>query len=106
MNSTATESRILLSHAKAGMVLARTVESPTRARLCPSGATLNEQLIKRLESRGIKRLWIVGVPDPGQAALAWGETSRRLHDRFSRVKNQPYLVAIQRLIENALAKRS
>jgi hypothetical protein len=106
MNSTATERRILLCHAQAGMVLARTVESPTRTRLCPSGATLNDQLINRLAARGIKRLWIVGIPDPGQAAMAWGETSKRLHERFSRVKHQPYLVAIQRLIENALAKRS
>lgn len=101
-----TESRILLSNAREGLVLSRTVESSTRARLCPVGTVLSENLIKRLEARGIKRIWVEGVPDKAQSAQAWAETSRRLKERFSRVRNQPYLVLIERVVENALAKRA
>lgn len=100
------ESRILLSHAREGLVLSRTVESRTRARLCPVGTVLSENLIRRLEARGIKRIWVEGVPDKAQSAQAWAETSRKLKDRFSRVHNQPYMVIMERLIENALAKRA
>ena len=99
------EARILLSHAKEGMVLTRTVETVTRTRLCPAGTVLSPALIQRLEGRGIKRIWIQGVPDRSQAAQVWASTSAKLHERFSRVRKQPYLAEIERLCENALAKR-
>jgi hypothetical protein len=103
-NVITTESRILLSQAKPGFVLSRTVESPTRARLCPAGTTLSDELIRRLSARGIKRIWVAGTPLPGAASEPWTLTVERLRERFSRVRQEPYLMAIERAVETALAK--
>jgi hypothetical protein len=99
-------SRILLNQAKPGMILGRVVTSPSAAVLAPSGMTLTADLISRLESRGIKRIYVLGDPYPGQASLAWAEASRRLQDRFSRCRNRPYLMELERHIANELAKRT
>ena len=103
--STEPESRILLTQATPGMVLSRTIETPLRARLCPSGTTLSEGLIQRLAGRGIKRIWVLGTPFPGQNQKNWAEIQRQVRERFQRVEHEPYLMALGKMIENALAKR-
>lgn len=97
---------ILLNQSQPGMVLSRTVELPNRTRLCPSGTTLSEGLIQRLASRGIKRIYIIGVPPAGSGVELWDEKVKRLHERFSRVQNQPYLMAMMKSVENALARKA
>jgi hypothetical protein len=97
---------ILLNQARSGMVLSRTVELPNRTRLCPSGTTLSDGLIQRLAGRGIKRIYIVGTPSEDTGVDNWAEKTRKLHERFSRVKNQPYLLAIMKSVENALARKA
>ena len=99
------ESRILLSQAKAGFTLSRTVESPARARLCPAGTVLSDDLIRRLGTRGIKRIWVVGDPFPEAVSEPWTRTLELLRERFSRVQQEPYLMALQRSVETALAKQ-
>lgn len=98
------DTRILLVHAKPGMVLSRTLELPNRTRLCPSGTTLTEALIQRLSSRGIKRIYITGAPPAG--ADRWEDTVKRLHERFSRVQAQPYMMALMKTVENAMARKA
>jgi len=97
---------ILLNLAQPGMVLSRTVELPNRTRLCPSGTTLSEALIQRIASRGIKRIYIVGEPPTGSGVELWADKVKRLHERFSRVRNQPYVMAIMKSVENALARKA
>lgn len=100
------DTRILLNQAQPGMVLSRTVELPNRTRLCPSGTTLSENLIQRIASRGIKRIYIVGVPPAGSGVELWADKVRKLHERFSRVQDQPYLMAMMKSVENALARKA
>ena len=88
------------------MILSRTVELPNRTRLCPSGTALSDGLIQRLAGRGIKRIYIVGTPPEGAGVDNWAEKTRKLHERFSRVKDQPYLIAIMKSVENALARKA
>ena len=97
---------ILLNQAREGMILSRTVELPNRTRLCPSGTTLSDGLIQRLAGRGIKRIYIVGAPPPGSGVETWAEKTKQLHERFSRVKQQPYLMALMKSVENALARKA
>ena len=97
---------ILLNQAQPGMVLSRTVELPNRTRLCPSGTTLSEGLIQRIASRGIKRIYIIGEPPAGAGVELWADKVKKLHSRFSRVQNQPYLMAMMKSVENALARKA
>ena len=97
---------ILLNQAQPGMVLSRTVELPNRTRLCPSGTTLSEVLIQRIASRGIKRIYIIGEPPAGASVETWASKVKRLHERFSRVQKQPYLMAMMKSVENALARKA
>ncbi len=98
------DSRILLTQAQAGMILSRIVELPNRTRLCPSGTTLTDALIQRLAGRGIKRIYIMGTEFPTLGADQWAETAKRLHERFARVHDQPYLMVLMKTVENALAR--
>jgi len=97
---------ILLHEAREGMILSRSVELPNRTRLCPAGTSLSEGLIQRIASRGIKRVYIVGAPPAGSGVEPWATKVKRLHERFSRVQNQPYLMAMMKSVENALARKA
>jgi hypothetical protein len=58
------DQRILLTQSKPGMVLSRAVVSPSHITLCSGGTELTLDLIDRLSSRGVKRLWVAGHPVP------------------------------------------
>ncbi len=100
------EQRILITQAKAGMVLSRTIESIDRVRLCPHGTELSDGLIQRLAARGIKRIWVTGMPVPGMSPGEWEQIARRLRQRFSRVQDVPFMKALERIVENELARRT
>ena len=98
------EQRILITQAKPGMVLSRTVELPNRVRLCPSGTELSEALIARLFERGIRRIHVLGHPIPSPSAEDWNQTVARLQNRFSRVAHEPFMMSLQRHIQSEMAR--
>lgn len=98
------EQRILITQAKPGMVLSRTVELPNRVRLCPSGTELTEGLIARLFERGIRRIHVFGHPIPSPTSEEWNQTMARLQNRFSRVAHEPFMMSLQRHIQSELAR--
>ncbi len=100
------EQRILLSQAQAGWKLSRTVETKDRVRLCPAGTELSDLLIKRLAERGIKRIYIEGNPLPGPSVEEWEQVTKRLRLRFSRGRAIPFLAAMEKIVETALARQA
>ncbi len=100
------EQRILLTQAIPGMVLARPVRLPNKVTLCPSGATLDDALILRLMNRGIKRVMVLGTSVPQIARVGVEETMRAVRERFSRVRDQPLMGLLEKLVEDKLVRRS
>ena len=99
------EQRILITQAAPGMVLSRPVSMPNKVALCARGMELNDGMITRLMSRGIKRIWVVGQPLPRPGKDAYLETVRKLRERFSRVRHVPIMVSLQQLVEKVLVRR-
>jgi hypothetical protein len=100
------EQRILLTQAAPGMVLSRTVALPNKVPLCARGTALTEVIISRLMSRGIKRVYVQGHPLPTPSREAYIEVMTKLAERFSRVRHEPIMVNLQKLVERALTRRT
>jgi hypothetical protein len=100
------EQRILLSQAQPGWRLSRTVETIDRVRLCPAGTDLNPALVKRLAERGIKRIYVEGNPLPGPSIEEWDMVVKRHRLRFSRGRAVPFLAALEKIVETALARQA
>jgi hypothetical protein len=100
------EQRILLSQAQPGWKTTRMVETIDRVRLCPSGTELNDFIIKRLAERGIKRIYVEGHPLPGPSVEEWDMVVKRLRLRFSRGRAVPFLAALEKIVESALARQA
>ncbi len=100
------EQRILLSQAQAGWKLSRTVETKDRVRLCPAGTELSDILVKRLAERGIKRVYVEGNPLPGLTVEEWDMVVKRHRLRFSRGRAVPFLAALEKIVETALARQA
>ncbi len=90
--------RIPLSLAQPGMVVAREVAGKDGKVLCGAGIELTGDLIQRLSRTGISSVVVEGHPVslPGEKGLK--ERLRELDARFSRVKEDPVLRALMKLI--------
>jgi hypothetical protein len=102
----ADEQRILLTQATPGMVLSRPVLMQNRAALCAAGMELSESVINHLLVRGIKRIWVKGRPLPSYGEDDLRIMLERLRERFSRVQQDSFMLNLQRIIEQALVRRS
>jgi hypothetical protein len=99
------EQRILLSQATAGMILSRPVALPNKVVLCARGLELSDLMIVRLMSRGIKRVYVQGNQLPGLGQVAFEESMRKHHERFSRVRHIPLMVSLAQIVEKATVRR-
>ena len=80
------------------MVLDKEAITPEGQVLCGAGTELTAELILRLEKQGVAVLTVQGHPVtlPGEKSLP--ERLKELDHRFSRVKGDPVLRAIKKLI--------
>ena len=80
------------------MKLEKEAVTPEGQVLCGAGTELTAELVLRLEKQGITVLAVQGHPVtlPGEKSL--NERLRELEYRFSRVKKDPVLKAIKKLI--------
>lgn len=99
------EQRILVTQAAPGMVLARPVQLPDRMVLVGEGAQVTEQLIGQLISRGIKRIVVRGTPIASPGKQDWATRIAQLDERFSRVRNRPFMSALRDVVARVLARR-
>jgi hypothetical protein len=99
------EQRILITQAVPGMVLSQPVVLPNKVALCARGTELSAPLIARLMQRGIKRVHVRGHPIPDLAQQGYAEVVRRLRLRFSRVRDRPVMVELERVVERVLVSR-
>jgi hypothetical protein len=99
------EQRILLTQARPDMELARAVALPNQMVLCGAGQLLSEDLITRLMSRGIKRVFVRGNPLPAPDHSNLQESIAQLHRRFSRVRNVYIMELLLKTIEAELVRR-
>ncbi len=90
--------RIPIKLAKAEMVLAKDAVTPEGQVLCGAGTKLSEELIARLRKQGVLVLSVKGRPvkQPGEKSLS--ERLKALDERFSKVKKDPVLRALEHLI--------
>ncbi len=90
--------RIPLKLAAPGMVTARDVSTEEGQVLCGAGVELTQEFIDRLGRMGVASITVEGHPVclPGEKGL--GERIRDLDYRFSRVKKDPVLRALMKLI--------
>lgn len=101
------QQRILITQARAGMVLSQPVFTPTRVPLCGAGTSLNDELIHRLTMRGVKRIHVRGCPLHSQNELPFEERMRLLEERFSRIEGyQPLMTGLMETIRAEMAKTS
>jgi len=90
--------RLPLSLAAPGMKLAREVATPEGKVLCGPGLELTEDLITRLERSGIGVVTVEGHPVRLPGELSISQRLKELEARFSKVKDDPVLRALMRLI--------
>jgi hypothetical protein len=90
--------RLPLKLAAPGMILAREITTHEGQVLCGTGTELTTQLLQRISKSGILFVTVEGhpVPLPGEESL--GEKIKGLEDRFSRVKDDPVLRALMKVI--------
>ena len=90
--------RIPLRAAKPGMVIAKEVRTADQTILCGSGTDLTQEIIDRLRRADITAVVVKGHPVqlPGEKPLK--ERLADLQHRFSRVKGDPVLNALMKLI--------
>ncbi len=80
------------------MKLQKEAVTPEGQVLCGADTELTAELVLRLEKQGVSVLTVQGHPVtlPGEKSL--NERLRDLEDRFSKVKKDPVLKAIKKLI--------
>ncbi len=90
--------RLPIKLATAGMKLAKEASTPEGQVLCGPGTMLTETLLLRLAKAGIHTVTVEGHPVrmPGEKSL--NQRLNELHERFTRVKEDPVLRALERLI--------
>lgn len=103
--ASADEQRILVTQALPGMVLSKPVVMPNRVVLCSAGMELSATVINHLLVRGIKRIYVKGCPLPNHGPDDFEVMIRKLHERFARVQNNPLMVSIEQMVENALVRQ-
>lgn len=99
------DQRILISQALPGMVLSRAVSLQSHMVLCAAGTELSADLIDRLATRGIKRVWVKGHPLPPPSPEDYLAFVDRLRRRFSRCADHPVMRELLRVVERGLARR-
>lgn len=98
--------KILLAHAKAGMILARDVETAEGRILCGKETELSDSLLDRLARMEIASLTVEGHPveEAGQKSLQ--EEIAAMERRFSKVTRIPPLTYLKkRLIHKLVLSR-
>ncbi len=90
--------RLPIKYVKPGMVLAREAVTEEGTILCGPGTELDEAIISRFEKAGLESITVQGHPVrlPGEKGLK--ERIRDLEARFSKVKGDPVLMALMKLI--------
>lgn len=90
--------RIPLRAAKPGMVIAKEVRTADQTVLCGCGTQLSQEIIERLRRADITSVVVKGRPVqlPGEKPLR--ERLLELQHRFWRVKGDPVLNALMKLI--------
>jgi hypothetical protein len=90
--------RLPLKLAAPGMILAREITTQEGQVLCGTGTELTAQLLQRISKSGIHSVTVDGHPVrlPGEESL--GERIKGLEDRFSKVKDDPVLRALMKVI--------
>lgn len=98
--------RIPISLAAPQMVLAKAVKTEDGKVLCGPGVELTAELISRLSKSGVHVIAVKGHPVqiPGEKTLL--EMIKALEDRFSKVKDDPILRALMRLIAEHMIEQS
>ncbi|MGB9712818.1 MAG: hypothetical protein ACP5J5_02450 [Dissulfurimicrobium sp.] len=89
---------IPISLAAPEMILAKAVKTEDGKILCGPGVELTAELISRLSKSGVHVVVVKGHPVqmPGEKSLA--EMIKELEERFAKVKDDPVLRALMRLI--------
>ncbi len=90
--------RIPIKFAKPGFILGKEAITPEGQVLCGSDTELTEDLILRLKKQGVLVLTIKGHPVRLPGELPLSERLRELDRRFSKVKKDPVLKALETLI--------
>ncbi|MDA8162088.1 MAG: hypothetical protein M0022_04165 [Desulfobacteraceae bacterium] len=95
-----------ISLAAPGMVLAKAVKTEDGKVLCGPGVELTAELINRLSKSGIHVAIVKGHPIhmPDEKSLA--ELIKELEARFERVKDDPVLRALMRVIAEHMIEQS
>jgi len=90
--------RIPLKLARPGMKLAKDVQTEDGKILCGAGTSIGQELIDRFSRMGIAAITVEGRPVklPGEKNLS--EKIKELDARFSRVRDDPVLKALMKLI--------
>jgi len=92
--------RLPIKYAKPGMVLAKEAVTEDGMVLCGPGTELDAAIISRFQKAGLEAITVEGHPVrlPGEKGLR--ERIKELEMRFSRVKGDPVLMALMKLIAN------
>jgi len=90
--------RLPIKYAKPGMVLAKEAVTEEGMVLCGPGTELDAAIISRFQKAGLEAITVEGHPVilPGEKSLK--ERIKELEMRFSRVKGDPILMALMKLI--------
>lgn len=98
--------RIPLSLAVPEMVLAKAVKTEDGKVLCGPGVELTAELISRLSKSGVHVVVVKGHPVqmPDEKSLA--EMIKELEERFLKVKDDPILRALMRLIAEHMIEQT
>ncbi|MGQ9499390.1 MAG: hypothetical protein ACUVQ6_03350 [Dissulfurimicrobium sp.] len=98
--------RIPLTLAVPKMVLAKAIKTEDGKVLCGSGVELTAELINRLSKSGVHMVVVKGHPVqmPNEKPLV--EMIKELEERFSKVKDDPILRALMRLIAEHMIEQA
>jgi hypothetical protein len=98
--------KIPISHATAGMKLAKPVTNDRGIVLCGPGTELTEEMIARLSNMGAKRITVERLPgDTGDAEKSLGLQIDELNARFRKVEGDPLMRKIKEIFLERLREK-
>ncbi|SDO06127.1 hypothetical protein SAMN04488516_11824 [Desulfonauticus submarinus] len=101
--------KIPINLAQAGMVLEKPVTLETGQVLLAAGATLNENIIRIIESKGIKYITVKGTPldlDGIASSPSYTKRIERLDYLFRYYKDDQFMQKIKKLIQNYFKQKA
>ena len=99
------EQRIQVSQARPAMVLSRPVTTANHMVLCASKTVLSADLIARMGTRGIRRLWVQGHPVEDATGKPFSVALAELRERFAHCQHIPLMRDLQAAVERVMIPR-